>query len=151
MDGRIIELIPENYGKCRNIWDMNHMPGRTQHWLTQLLSGNRRTFVFEKDGEYLGEGSLMIDRGDPDYTIADRRIYLSRMVAKKEYRGQGIGSKIIEFLFDHAKSLGYTEMSVGVDSVNTGARRLYERSGFDEVIFEGKDAGGEYVKLLKKL
>ena len=151
MDYQIIKLNPEDYFKCRNIWDMDRDPNRTSKWYNELVSGSRETFIYEQEGEYLGEGSLVFSNNDPDYTIPGKRVYLSRMVIKKGYRNKGIGGVIIDYLLDYAKELGFKEISVGVDIDNTVARHLYEKKGFSNVIFEGEDAVGKYVKLLKEL
>lgn len=42
-------------------------------------------------------------------------------------------------------------MSVGVNLNNYNAKHLYEKKGFTEIIFDGEDDDGKYVKLLKKL
>ena len=151
MSGKIIKLEPENYAKCSNIWNMEKNPGQTQRWYEELLSGNRVIFVYAVDGEYLGEAALVFDNGDSDYTIKNRRVYLSRMIVKPECRNNGIGGLLIDYLMDYAKNLGYAEMSLGVDIVNVGARWLYEKKGFTSIIFVGEDKYGKYVKLLKTL
>lgn len=150
-NGVIIKLDPKDYEKCNNIWDMSRIPERAKCWYDELISGNRIIFVYTENGEFLGEGALLFDRGDPDYTIPNKRIYLSRMIVKAEHRNRGIGGKIIDFLVEYAKNLGYEEMSLGVDVDNEHARHLYEKKGFTDVIFHGVDEQGEYVKLLKKL
>lgn len=147
----IIRLKPEDYRKCTNIWDMEKDPERTKRWYDQLVSGNRVTFVYTGNGEFIGEGSLVFEINDPDYTIPGRRIYLSRLIVKNGHRGRGIGGIIVDYLVDYAKRLGYGEMSLGVDIDNAVARQLYEKKGFTDVIFEGEDEAGRYVKLLKKL
>ncbi|MEC2176987.1 GNAT family N-acetyltransferase, partial [Bacillus amyloliquefaciens] len=86
-----------------------------------------------------------------DYTIPDKRIYLSRMIVKEGYRNRGIGGIIVDYLIDYAKHLGYEEITLGVDTDNLNARHLYEKKGFTTVLFLGEDEYGEYVKLLKKL
>ncbi|MEA4824064.1 MAG: GNAT family N-acetyltransferase [Clostridiaceae bacterium] len=151
MDYQIKKLEPENYNKCNNIWDMNKHSELAKRWYNELLSGNRIIFIYEVNGEYIGEGSLVLDENDPDYTIPNKRIYLSRMVVKPEFRNQGIGGLIIDFLISYAKNLGYVEMSLGVDIVNIGARWLYEKKGFTNIIFVGEDNDGKYVKLVKTL
>lgn len=122
-----------------------------EKWHEEIISGNRLVFIYKINGRFIGEGALVLDNGDPDYTIPDRRIYVSRMIVKKEYRGRGIGSEILAFLIEKAKSMGYSEMSLGVDKDNVAALSLYRKYGFDEVIFDGADEYGEYYKLLKKL
>lgn len=123
----------------------------TGKWYGELLNGNRIIFIYKIDGEFIGEGALIFDNGDADYTIPRQRIYLSRMVVKKEYRNRGIGKAIIDYLCAYAQKLGYSEMSLGVDIDNHRARHLYEKKGFSTVIFEGEDEHGKYVKLLKTL
>jgi len=150
-DNGIVKLEPRDYYKCANIWDMAKNPDRTKKWYDELVNGNRITFVYTENNEFIGEGSLVFDNGDPDYTVPGKRIYLSRMIVKAEHRKRGIGGIIIDYLINYAKRLGYEEISLGVDTNNLNARHLYEKKGFTNVIFKGKDEYGEYVKLLKKL
>lgn len=51
----------------------------------------------------------------------------------KEYRGQGIGIKLLRVLIEKAETDGYSSISLSVDSRNTIALRLYERQGFVKV------------------
>lgn len=117
----------------------------------ELISGDRITFVYTENGEFIGEGSLVFKNSDPDYTIPGKRIYLSHMIVKDEHRNRGICGIIIDYLIDYAKRLGYEVISLGVDIDNLNARHLYEKKGFVDIIYKGKDQYGEYVKLLKKL
>lgn len=143
-------LNPEDYHKCSNIWNMKSQP-LTDKWFEEIKSGNRLVYVYKINGEFIGEGALVLDEGDPDYTIPDKRIYVSRMIIKKEYRNRGIGSEILEFLIAKAKSMGYSEMTIGVDKDNVNALHLYKKYGFTEVLFDGADENGEYFKLLKRI
>ncbi|WP_127530593.1 GNAT family N-acetyltransferase [Paenibacillus kobensis] len=148
---QIKKLNLEDYNKCSNIWDMEKQPKMTKMFYDELVSGNRVTFIYLENNEFLGEGSLVFRNNDPDYTIQDKRIYLSRMIVKEEYRNRGIGGIILDYLIDYAQQLGYEDIALGVDTDNLNARHLYEKKGFTNVLFIGKDEYGEYVKLLKKL
>ena len=108
-------------------------------------------FVYKINGEFIGEGALVFDTGDSDYTIANQRVYVSRMIVKKEYRNKRIGSEILEFLIKKAKETGYSEMTIGVDKDNKNALHLYKKYGFTEVLFDGADENGEYFKLMKRI
>ena len=147
----IIKLKPEDYDKCADIWDMAKHPEMAKRFYDQLLEGNRIIYVYIANGVFLGEGSLVIEQNDPDYSIPEQRIYFSRLIVKPGYRNQGIGAVLIDYLCEKAAEMGYSEISVGVDKVNEGALRLYQRKGFDEVLFDGEDESGAYYKLLKKL
>lgn len=150
-DYKIIKLDPDNYGKCNNIWNMARNPEMTKKWYDEIVSGNRIVFIYIENGEFVGEGALVFENGDRDYTIPNQRIYLSRMIVKRDCQNRGIGGIILDYLIGTAKQLGYKEISLGVDKVNIRARHLYEKKGFKTVIFDGADEHGEYVKLLKIL
>ncbi len=147
----IIKLQPEDYGKCSNIWDMQRNSENAKKWYDELVEGTRIIFIYLENGEFIGEGSLVLKNNDPDYTIPDKRIYLSRLIIKAEYRNRGIGGIIVDFLINYAKELGFEEISVGVDIDNIVAKHLYEKKGFTNIIFEGEDELGKYIKILKKL
>ncbi len=147
----IIEPLKlEDYHKCSNIWNMKAQP-LTEKWREEITEGNRLVFIYKINDEFIGEGALVLDAGDPDYTIQGKRVYVSRMIVKKEYRNRGIGSEILEFLIEKAKQTGFSEMTIGVDKDNENALHLYRKFGFTEVLFDGADEDGEYFKLMKKI
>ena len=146
----IESLRLEDYHKCSNIWNMESQP-LAEKWRQEIVSGDRLVFVYKINGEFIGEGALVFDAGDADYTIPDKRVYVSRMIVKKEYRNRGIGSTILEFLINKAKEMGFSEMTIGVDKDNVNALHLYRKFGFTEVLFDGADENGEYFKLMKRI
>ncbi len=143
-------LKPEEYHKCSNIWNMRSQP-LADTWLDEIKTGNRLVFIYKINGEFIGEGALVLDEGAPDYTIPNRRVYVSRMIVKKEYRNRGIGSEILEFLISKSKSMGYSEMTIGVDKDNVNALHLYNKYGFTYILFDGADEHGQYFKLMKRI
>lgn len=62
----------------------------------------------------------------------------------KEYRGQGIGTRLMTQMIDHLREKGYKQASLNVKKENY-AVRLYKKTGF-EIIAE--DAG-DYLMLLR--
>ena len=151
MNETIHSLTIEEFSKCSNIWDMERHADMAARFLRELQSGNRMTWVYEQDGRFLGEISLVKEKGDPDYTFPRRRIYVSRLIVRKENRRQGIGKALVEYALSRAAEMGYSEVSIGVDMDNYPALRLYTGLGFREILFLGEDADGRFFKLLKKL
>ena len=146
-----IELLNlDEYNKCSNIRKLHSNP-LEEKWIDEIKSGNRDVFVYKINDEFIGEGALVLDMDDPDYTIPGKRVYVSRMIVKKEYRNCGIGSEILTFLIEKAKEMGFEEMTIGVDKDNSIALHLYKKYGFTEVLFDGADVDGEYFKLLKRV
>ena len=151
MDYTITRLDSANFKKCGNVWDMERNKHLAERFYQELLCGNRLTFVAEAEGEYIGEISLVFHMDDEDYTIEKQRIYVSRLIVKREYRRQGIGKSLVGFAVETAKNMGYGELSIGVDLDNYPALKLYIEAGFNTVLFIGEDEDGKYMKLLMKL
>ncbi len=150
MSYTIKKLDIKDYYKCNNIWDMSKFPF-TEKFKQQIIDGNRVVFVYEINGEFIGEIAYVLDMNDSDYTIPNKRVYISRLIVKKEYRNQGIGGILVDYIIDVIKNSGYSEASIGVDKDNEPALYLYRKKGFNTVIFDGVDKDGEYYKLLRKL
>lgn len=148
MTGTIIKLHPGDYQRLTEIRELIEMD---EKWQKETLDGERIIFAFEQEGRLLGEGSLVLTNDDPDYTIANKRVYLSRLVVNEDNRRSGIGNALVVFLTEEAKKMGFTECSVGVNKDNEPALELYKKHGFDTVIFDGEDEYGAYYKLLKTL
>lgn len=140
----------EEYYKCNNIWDMKKCPF-TEQFKEQIISCNRFVYIYKINNEFIGEGDLVINKDDRDYFIPNQRIYVSRMIVKKEYRNRGIGSVILDYLIHQAKEMGYKEMALGVDMDNYQALQLYKKKGFNQIIRECEDEYGKFYKLLKVL
>ena len=47
-----------------------------------------------------------------------------------EYRGQGVGTMLLDAVAQRARELGCCRVTLEVDTENPGAKKLYERSGF---------------------
>jgi ribosomal protein S18 acetylase RimI-like enzyme len=54
------------------------------------------------------------------------------MGVKKEFRGQGIGSALMDACIENAESLGIEKLELEVFASNTAARALYIKKGFFE-------------------
>lgn len=72
----------DEYHKCNNIWDMKKSPF-TELFKEQIIKGDRWVFIYKIDGEFIGEGNLVINVDDCDYYIPNQRIYVSRMIVKR--------------------------------------------------------------------
>jgi ribosomal protein S18 acetylase RimI-like enzyme len=59
--------------------------------------------------------------------------YVNVLACYPDYRGQGLGSRLLDLADEIARAEGYDRMSVIVADENVGARRLYERKGYSEL------------------
>ncbi len=146
----IEKLDVNDYEKCNNIWDMKKCEF-TEKFRHEIEEGNRVVFVYRIKEKFIGEIAYVLDMNDNDYTIQNQRIYISRLIVKKEYRNQGIGGILIDYILEQIKEMGYKEATIGVDKDNLTALHLYKKKGFTNVIFDGKDEYGEFYKLMKEI
>ena len=63
--------------------------------------------------------------------LAPRTWYVNVLAAYPEYRGQGYGSALLQIAERLAAGSGCDGLSIIVSDANTGARRLYERRGYE--------------------
>lgn len=81
--------------------------------------------VAKKDNEIIGYGGMwhVINEG-----------YITNVSVKKEYRGKGVGTKIIDAFIDIAKEKEMIGITLEVRVSNDIAKNLYKKNGF---IMEG--------------
>ena len=83
--------------------------------------------------------------------------YVNVLAAFPEFRGHGIGGRLLALAEERARARGSTAASVIVASENVGAMRLYARCGYREVARAGVVAypgcahGGDWVLMVKPI
>ncbi len=114
-------------------------PAPTAAWLADRLAR------LVADG-----GTSVLLAGDPAVGVAVVRFrpglwddgleaYLAELYVQPARRGQGIGRGFLDDVIAHARGRGATYMDLTTTTADEGARRLYERRGFD--CHEGRGAG----------
>lgn len=146
LEQSVKEISCDEFDKLSNIWNLKKCRFTSQ-FKDELLNGNRIVFALCINDKPIAECDFVFSKEERDYTIEGRRIYLSRLIVKKENRGIGLGQAMLEFMIKKAKIMGYTELSVGVDTDNDTAFYIYKKHGFQ--IFEtAQDEYGKYYKML---
>jgi GNAT superfamily N-acetyltransferase len=71
-----------------------------------------------------------------------------RLYLKPEFRGQGMGKKLLEWVIGEARSAGYTELVGDTLPVMARALAMYERAGFERSEPNaGPAEGAIYIRL----
>lgn len=76
--------------------------------------------------------------------------YLDSISVSEDFRGQGIGSRLLEALPKLAKKANRSVIGLSVDEKNPKAKKLYERHGF-KVVGQRMISGHLYDHMQKKL
>ena len=83
--------------------------------------------------------------------------YINILATFPEFRGQGIGARLLALAEERGRAHGATSVSMIVASENAGAMRLYARRGYWEtaraavVHYPGCVHGGEWVLMVKPI
>ncbi len=76
--------------------------------------------------------------------FGDERAHLVLLAVRPSHRRQGIGTRLLEWLLDSARTAGLASIHLELRSANDAARRFYRALGFYEtVIVPGYYRGGE--------
>ena len=55
---------------------------------------------------------------------------LEDMIVNSEYRGKGIGRKLMNYILEYLKNNGFKRVTLITDADNTNAHKFYEQNGF---------------------
>ena len=106
------------------------------------------TYVIELDGKVIGYGGIWAAKHDPK-----RFCMLDWLAIEDSYRGRGLGTNLMNFLFERAKKRKIRYVYVETSSDNKSAVKFYKKCGFRKLctIPEYYDTGQDLVILLKSM
>lgn len=76
-------------------------------------------------------GDLIL--GYTGFQLIAGEVYMANIAVKREYRGLGVGEKLMKDLIDLAKSLDAQFLTLEVRQSNNVAKKMYEKFGFEKV------------------
>lgn len=100
--------------------------------------------VAEREGEVIGQlctYPIETDPAEPDEPVdpvlepygrleIPNTLYISSLALFDEFRGMGLGTRMLSIAREQARESGFDALSLLVFEQNTGALKLYEREGF---------------------
>ncbi|MEM1128158.1 MAG: GNAT family N-acetyltransferase [Bacteroidota bacterium] len=99
----------------------------SEHFVDPTLSGFCRTYGLLIGPLRLGALALLGRRSESGELLMDG------LVVAAQARGRGLGSRLLDAVATHARSVGSSAVRLDVVDTNPNARRLYERRGFTAV------------------
>ena len=114
--------------------DAEHAPPTAGFFYRHIMSGNAVFWTLEHDGELIGELYVFRDLDDKDFADGKDAAYLCAFRVKEGYRGQGLGSRLMEAALADLRESGFRRATVGVSADEPQNFRLYRLLGFCEKI-----------------
>ncbi len=91
--------------------------------------GTGAIFIARNGGAPVGMVSLLFTVSTAEGGPA---CWLEDMVLHPDWRGGGLGTRLLQYAIDWARARGFTRISLLTDQTNEGAIRFYRRQGFVE-------------------
>ena len=142
------------------LWDRNlaenprepMWPIWRQRFRQRIDRGQAITFGVILDGEAVGEGTLELNTGkDPRICDGRTTAYLSALRIRKEYEGRGHVSRLVKAMENHARTLGFSFLTIGVEEHAERNRRIYTHWGYVNQVAQETQDGVRVLYFSKKL
>jgi GNAT superfamily N-acetyltransferase len=109
--------------------DLDTAPPTARFFFQNIAAGNAVFWTLDRDGELLGELYAFLNiREDQVFADGTTTAYLCAFRVKREYRGRGFGSRLMEVALSDLQSMGFRRATIGVDAPRNEA--FYRRLGF---------------------
>ena len=109
--------------------DVQSLSPTVRYFCSQISSGNADFWTVENDGELIGELYAFLNiEEDRDFADGETTAYLCAFRVRPEYRGRGIGTRLMETVLADLKERGFRRATIGVDEERN--ERMYRRMGF---------------------
>ena len=131
-----LKLLPvERLDELNAIYDMSRFENFRQIREENLRSRREICVVAEEEGRFVGEISIMTENSNiPIAVIPNKRMYLFGLRVLPEWRNKGIGTALLKYAVTMSARRGIFEFTIGVETDNADARRLYEKFGFTTLL-----------------
>ncbi|MCI9246604.1 MAG: GNAT family N-acetyltransferase [Clostridia bacterium] len=98
--------------------------------LNKLLEA-KSIYVAKKENKIIGYIIINITEKDNGFMRYRKLLDIDTLCIDEEYRGLGIGTKMLNFAKEFGKNNGCTDMHLTVNPQNTNAIRVYEKFGME--------------------
>ena len=95
-----------------------------------ISAGNAVFWTIEGDGALIGELYVFLNLTDKDFADGTSTAYLCAFRVREAFRGQGLGSRLLETALADLKRRGFRRAAIGVSPEEPQNVRLYRRHGF---------------------
>jgi len=128
----IVEERPDSAEAAQLIAELDDVltplyPRASRHGYSvdKLLAEGVAFFVLRQDGAPAGCGGLLL--------VGAEYGEVKRMYVRPQFRGQGLGQRMLDHLADYARQRGLGVLRLETGIHQAAAIRLYERAGFQRI------------------
>ena len=117
------EIWHEHYSSLLSAEQIDFMVEKFQSAkaISEQLASGYICYLLRKGNAYIGYTAI---RPDPD-----KRLFLSKLYIKKEYRGNGYAKEVFEYLKNYCRENGLSAIHLTVNKGNSGSIAAYKKMG----------------------
>jgi len=121
-----------HYNNEPYIYEKTNDGCRTREYIETLLNDKTNIFiVLEKEKEIIGFLIAYEEtKGHLPFHKKRKYIVLDNIVIDENYRNNGYGEKLLNYIIEYAKNGNYNDILLNVYKFNENAIKLYEKKGF---------------------
>ncbi len=103
---------------------------RRAHYERVLAAQDAFVLLAERDGRPVAYALVAVSGTEATLEVGERVAELDSLSVLPDERGDGLGGRLMDAVFEELRALGIEELSLAVMARNEGALRFYERRGF---------------------
>lgn len=133
--------LDQEWAWARDVWQRKVQ----KESIKNIQEGVQEFWVIEDGEEMLGEIHIYWNkRGNPNEANGENRAYLSTFRIHPEYRGQGLGTKLMQAVLRRIKDKGFKEVTIGAYAHEENIQKLYKKWGFTTFVKEEWEEAPEH-------
>jgi ribosomal protein S18 acetylase RimI-like enzyme len=103
--------------------------------------------VARRGEDLIGYAMVKIEDADAVWYTGSLQANLESLALLPDERGKGLGTRLLDAVDEELAKLRVTDLTIGVDVNNAGAKRFYERRGFKGgfLLMYGRPGGGPWT------
>ena len=105
--------------------------------MTEQISSGYTYYLIRKGNAYIGYTAIR--------TESDKRLFLSKLYIKKEYRGNGYAKEVFGYLKNYCRENKLSAIWLTVNKYNDNSIAVYKKTGFRQIGEGVTDIGGGFV------
>ena len=113
-----MQIRKASAGEMLSLWeydDLSKASNTAKYFYQNIESGNAVFWTMEHDGKLIGELYVFRDIPfDRDFADGKTTAYLCAFRIEKEYRGRGLGTRLMETVLADLKAAGFRRVTIGV-------------------------------------
>ncbi len=115
--------------------DISDASPTAKFFYSNISSGNAVFWALDHAGELIGELYVFFNiAGEKAFADGTATAYLCAFRVQKQYRGQGLGSRLMDAALADLKSSGFQHATIGVGLREERNQRIYHHMGFSRKI-----------------